>query len=303
MDLNWLQDFSCLARTLNFTQAAVERCITQSAFSRRIKSLEIWIGVPLIDRSSFPIQLTEAGQQFLPIAKQTALQLIQARDELRAQDSGDGRFYRFAAQHTISVNFLAERICALEEVDSSLRTRVVSDNLSTCCQLLSEGSCDFLLCYRHPGIALALDEQIFARIDLGLDRLIPVAAAAAVERYGWRLPGTVDRPIPHLAYDRGSFLRAVVDQLLGERPGGLDVRHMDAFTEALKSLALRGQGIAWLPESAVQPQIEAGLLVQLSGAEWTADLTLSLFAAPDFLDEQGQQIWHAFGSASAKTFG
>ena len=58
MDINWLGDFACLARTLNFTRAAEERNITQSAFSRRIKSLENWLGVPLIQRSSYPVQLT-----------------------------------------------------------------------------------------------------------------------------------------------------------------------------------------------------------------------------------------------------
>ena len=53
MDLNWLEDFVCFARTQNFTRAAQERNITQSAFSRRIQSLELWLGTALIDRKSF----------------------------------------------------------------------------------------------------------------------------------------------------------------------------------------------------------------------------------------------------------
>ena len=44
MDINWLIDFVCLGRTLNFSRAAEERNVTQSAFSRRIKSLESWVG-------------------------------------------------------------------------------------------------------------------------------------------------------------------------------------------------------------------------------------------------------------------
>ncbi len=52
MDLNWLRDFECLGRTLNFTRAAEERNITQSAFSRRIKALESWVGLPLVDRAT-----------------------------------------------------------------------------------------------------------------------------------------------------------------------------------------------------------------------------------------------------------
>jgi DNA-binding transcriptional LysR family regulator len=68
LDLKWLGDFECLARTLNFTRAATERNITQSAFSRRIKALESWVGAPLINRAQYPVQLTDAGAQFLPVA-------------------------------------------------------------------------------------------------------------------------------------------------------------------------------------------------------------------------------------------
>ena len=71
MDINWLIDFVCLGRTLNFSRAAEERNITQSAFSRRIRSLESWVGTALVDRSSYPVQLTPAGKQFLSTAQVT----------------------------------------------------------------------------------------------------------------------------------------------------------------------------------------------------------------------------------------
>ena len=69
MDTNWLEDFVSFARSLNFTKAAAERNITQSAYSRRIKSLETWLGVELIDRKTFPATLSPAGDEFLPTAK------------------------------------------------------------------------------------------------------------------------------------------------------------------------------------------------------------------------------------------
>ena len=62
MELKWLEDFLSLARTGSFSRSAEERHVTQPAFSRRIKSLEIWVGVPLVDRSSYPTHLTPAGQ-------------------------------------------------------------------------------------------------------------------------------------------------------------------------------------------------------------------------------------------------
>jgi DNA-binding transcriptional LysR family regulator len=40
------------------------RHVTQPAFSRRIQSLEAWLGTDLIDRTSSPTRLTAAGEVF-----------------------------------------------------------------------------------------------------------------------------------------------------------------------------------------------------------------------------------------------
>ncbi len=60
METKWLEDFLSLARTMNFSRSADERFVTQPAFSRRIKALEVWAGTPLIDRDAYPIELTTA---------------------------------------------------------------------------------------------------------------------------------------------------------------------------------------------------------------------------------------------------
>ncbi|MBL9048416.1 MAG: LysR family transcriptional regulator, partial [Tabrizicola sp.] len=44
MDLNWLEDFLALAESRSFSRAAEVRGVTQSAFSRRIRALEDWLG-------------------------------------------------------------------------------------------------------------------------------------------------------------------------------------------------------------------------------------------------------------------
>ncbi|WP_282605506.1 LysR family transcriptional regulator [Pelagibius sp. Alg239-R121] len=295
MDINWLEDFVCLARTLNFTRAAEERNITQSAFSRRIKALEIWAGAPLIDRTSFPAKLSTAGEEFLPTAKTIVKQLLEARDDMRARDRGGLKFYAFAAPHSISITHLAPLLHKLQGA-LSIRSRVMSDNLHTCCQLVSEGVCDFLVCYRHPHIPITLDEQLFKRLDLGREHLIPITVPDALGDPKWLLPGDRKAPLPKLAYAKGSFLGAVVDHLLNNQRAALDVRHVDAFAEALKSLALEGQGIAWLPEQSVASSLAQGELVRAGTEQWDAPLTLSIYAAVDSLDPAGLKIWDFFSS-------
>lgn len=291
MDINWLGDFACLARTLNFTRAAEERNITQSAFSRRIKSLENWLGVPLIRRSSYPVQLSDAGQQFLPVALESLSSLSDIRQTLRAQERGVTAFQRFAVLHTISVNYLTRRIAEFEDLIPNLRVRVYSDNLRTCCQLFSEGSCDFLLYYRHKDVQPVFEEKQFARKDIGTEIMIPVAQTAAALAHGWDLDGDSRKRIPYMGYDPSSFLGAVVDQTIGTRSPPLALCYMDALTEAIKRRMLSGSGVAWLPEGVVAEELAAGTVTRIGGHDWEASLTLSLFCSLDRLDKTGWQVW------------
>jgi DNA-binding transcriptional LysR family regulator len=294
MDINWLRDFICLGRTLNFTRAAEERNITQSAFSRRIKSLETWMGVPLIDRATYPVRLSEAGQQFLPVAQATVSELTETRQALREQVRGNATFQRFAALHAISVNFLQPRMAEFERQYPDVRTRVISDSLTACCQLLNEGGCEFLLYYRHQDVAPILDETRFVRKDICEERLIPVAQHSAASRYGWALPGTSGHEVPYLSYDPNTFLGTVVDQTIGNRRAALNVRYMDALAEALKRRTLSGAGLAWLPEFSIEDELASGELVRMGGPKWTATMTISLFCSPERLDEVGRMIWDRF---------
>lgn len=293
MDINWLQDFACLGRTLNFTRAAEERHITQPAFSRRIKSLENWVGVTLVKRSTYPVQLTDAGMQFLPIAHETVANLTDIRQAIRAEERGTTAFQRIAVLHTISVNYLSGRIAELEKQLPDLRVRIYSDNLRTCCQLLTDGSCDFLLYYRHRDVAPVLDETRFARKDIGTERFLPVAEARTAAEGGWNLSDPGPAGIPYLSYDPNSFLGTVVDQTIGDRRPPLVLRYMDALAEAIKRRTLSGSGLSWLPEFAVAEEIARGKLIVAGAEEWQTSLTLSLFCSLERLDKTGHRVWEA----------
>lgn len=294
MDINWLMDFACLGRTLNFSRAAEERNVTQSAFSRRIKSLEAWVGAPLVDRSTYPVRLTPAGRQFLATAQETLAQLSDARQSIRAAERGNLPLLRFAALHAISVNYLQPRLAEFEKTIPELRTRVISDTMAACCQLLSDGGCDFLLYYRHQHFEPILDESRFVRKDICTEDLIPVAHHAAAARQGWTLGGRSRIPVPYLAYDSETFLGTVVDRTIGERETPLDIRYMDALAESLKRRTLAGSGVAWLPEFSIADELADGTLVRLGGRSWVARLTISLFCSPDRLDPIGRMLWEAF---------
>ncbi|MGX9355167.1 LysR family transcriptional regulator [Roseobacteraceae bacterium S113] len=291
MDLNWLRDFECLARTLNFTRAAEERNITQSAFSRRIKALESWVGLPLVNRATYPIQITEAGRQFLPVALGAVSQLAETRQAIREADRGDKRFVQFSVLHTISVNYLATRIENLQAEFPDLRTRVISDSLSSCCELLIEGAVDIMLCYYHPSVAPRIDDAAFARKDVLTDTLIPVAAKAPVAQFGWQL-GTKDKgAIPYLAYEHASFLGMVVDSIVGKKRLNAETIYVDGLVETIKRRLLSSSGFAWMPQTAIEAELASGELVPIGDASWQTKLTIAALANPDTFSAQTQRLW------------
>lgn len=71
MELRQLRYFLGVAETLNFSEASRKLFITQSTLSQQISHLEQEIGLPLFDRNSHEVSLTEAGKELLPFAQRT----------------------------------------------------------------------------------------------------------------------------------------------------------------------------------------------------------------------------------------
>jgi LysR family cyn operon transcriptional activator len=71
MELRQLKYFVKVAETLNFSEAAKVLNVTQSTLSQQVKQLETEIGTQLLLRSSHSVALTEAGNELLPLARQT----------------------------------------------------------------------------------------------------------------------------------------------------------------------------------------------------------------------------------------
>lgn len=69
MKTSFLNEFMALEKHLNFSNAARELSITQSALSRHIQKLEEEMGVPLFHRTTQKIDLTPYGEALIPHAK------------------------------------------------------------------------------------------------------------------------------------------------------------------------------------------------------------------------------------------
>jgi len=73
--LDLIRGFVAVARRMSVTQAADDLCLTQSAISKQIRSLEDILGVPLFRRGFRSLELTEHGQLLFRSADTAVLQL------------------------------------------------------------------------------------------------------------------------------------------------------------------------------------------------------------------------------------
>lgn len=83
--LNWLRTFEATARHLNLTQAAVELNLTQAATSQHVKGLECQLGIALFKRLPRGLELTDAGQAYLPVVHECIKRLTTATEEIFGQ--------------------------------------------------------------------------------------------------------------------------------------------------------------------------------------------------------------------------
>ena len=305
MEAKWLEDFLSVARSGNFSQSAQERHVTQSAFSRRIKALEQWVGVALIDRSSYPTRLTPAGERFREVANATLTSLLRTREDLRRARDGGGRPLRVSVQHSLAGDFLIGWLARLPLEKDARLVRAKADNLHDCLRDMEEGNADVLICYAHTALAFELDKTRYPSLKLADETLSAYCRAdesgapihslqrAALE------PGVL-RSVPLLAYSADAFLgRAAM--LAIEPLRSVVTLHAVfecALADALRAAAVAGLGVAWLPSRLAEADLTQGRLVRAGDSITDIPLQLRLTAHGVHLVEQRPALWRAIQNMS-----
>ncbi|MBY4951099.1 LysR substrate-binding domain-containing protein [Pantoea sp. DY-17] len=110
LPLNAIHAFLVTARHLNLTRAASELCITQGAVSRKIATLESWLGFALFTRHARGLHLTEQGAALLPELQQGFAMLVNATEKASRSNAS----IRLKAP-TCAMRWLVPRLVALEQ--------------------------------------------------------------------------------------------------------------------------------------------------------------------------------------------
>ena len=292
METAWLEDFIAVVQEGAFSRAAEKRAVSQPAFSRRIGSLEQWIGTSLFDRSTHSIRLTSAGERFLPFAEEVLRRIQIGRAEALSVGKAALATLRFASTHVLSLTFFPAWLRTLGSSIPSTTIQLTADNMVACERLMIEGRAQFLLCHHHPAAPTKLVEA-FRSIKLGTDVLLPVCAPATA--------ATASTESPYLGYTTESGMGRILNAAWSA--AGKATPHKSVFSSHLASvlaaMARDGRGRAWLPLSLVKDDLSTGRLERIGTDEDEVAIEIHLFRPKALQNQAAEALWEKISALNA----
>ena len=258
MELSQLRAFRVVAETLNFTRAAEQLNLTQSAVSHQIKALEADLGEPLFIRTRRGVRLSQAGK----VAVEYVERILDDVEALREKVSGRGHApagrVRAAAATQAFVHLFAPLfesfMRAHAGVELSFRTTVSTEQ--TVLDILN-GAADV-------GFAsLPVYSPALQVTNLFEDELVLVVGRM------YRLAGKQRVAVEEIErerlilFERGSSIRNATDRFfnsVGIRP---DLALESNDTYFIKLMVEHGWGVSLLPSWAAREEVATHRLARL----------------------------------------
>jgi LysR family glycine cleavage system transcriptional activator len=254
--------FETVARHGNFSRAAAELNMTQSAVSYQIKLLESFVGSPLFVRQARGVILSEKGKSIAPTVQRALGDLAQSFRQVREESNS---VLVISTMQTIAGNWLAPRLGGFQLLHPEYIVRLdISPNMV---DLESEGIDVVIRSGKGdwPGLTSHfLLTQTFT----------PVCSPHYIAREG--RPETPGQILNHILIDRNDIWWPIWFEAAG-LPRDVSVKRpsIDVNTQQMAAiLAVAGSGIALVSPAFVGEDMKSGRLIQLfdvmakSGSEY-----------------------------------
>jgi DNA-binding transcriptional LysR family regulator len=248
-----VEGFLEVARRGSVSRAAEALFITQPTLTARLHGLERELGTPLFLRTPHGMRLTDAGRAWVPFAERALRALVDGRDALEQVKTASAGHLMIAAAPAVSTyvlpGLLERFVAAHPRVEVSVRTGHSEDVLELV--LRDEVQIGLGRAIRHPDIELR---------PFHTEELVLVCAPAhpfthrknvAMSEVANEKLIMFDRTSSYYEITQGAFLSA------GVKLRGL--MELDSI-EAAKKMVERGLGVALLPRTAVEREVQGKML-------------------------------------------
>lgn len=256
MDIKNLETFVMVNELKSFTQAAQRLGFTQSTVSFQIKQLENELEIPLFERISHTVTLTNEGQKLLPLAHQI-LRLWAEAGHIAGNTAPAG-IVRIAIAESLSSWQFHSHFKDFHDRYPGIRLKLIAASTDDMFQMLGQNQVD---------IVYTLDRRIYSHhymtaleapvnIHFVTSPRHPLAKEKKVD-----IGKLLDYPL--LLTEKNMSYRAILDEILAARGLETTPAMETGDTQLICSLLRQDIGISYLPEFVVQEDLANGRLVSL----------------------------------------
>jgi LysR family carnitine catabolism transcriptional activator len=143
LKLRQLEGFVLAADEKSFVRAASALAMTAPAFSQLIRDFENSIGVPLFERTTRSVQLTEVGEKLLSLVRRPLEDIADVQGWLRDVTSGRRGKITFAALHSIAFGIGTESIATFARQRPDVEVQLIEDKNESLIQKVLNRQVDF----------------------------------------------------------------------------------------------------------------------------------------------------------------
>ena len=255
--LDGVEAFLSVAQQRSFRRAAAALGVTPSAISQAIRALEARIGAALFIRTTRSVGLTEAGERFLSRAKPAFEELVAASGVARELGQRPAGLLRLSVPRAVVPILLEPLVASFRQAYPDIEVEIAA----------SEELIDVVAEGFDAGVRLGqfiAADMVAVRLTQPFPLLV-VASPAYLAR-----SGRPDRPEDlrqHACLRLRRSSGALALWSLSDNDRALDIAESGPLIAndfpTILGAAIRGMGLAQLPEPVVAEPLKAGILVRV----------------------------------------
>ncbi len=257
LTLHQLRVFRAVARERNFTKAAAQMGLTQSAVSVQVRDLGAILGAPLFDVLGKKVHLTDAGRLLEEHAARAEGLLREISQDFSGfRDVGAGSV-RIGASTSVGIYYLPPLLAEFSTKQPRVATTLAIENTAHIEEMLLRNEFDLgFMGARAASADLVSEPFLEDEIIFACAPGHPLATAATVTPERLARERLIMR-------EAGSATRATMEAHLLK--SGLTFRDTMSFSsvEAIKQVVMSGLGIAYFSTLTVCNEISAGWLTKI----------------------------------------
>ena len=287
MELSHLKSFLKVAEEENITRAAYALFLTQPAVTQHIRTLEKELGVSLFDRTGRGVQLTPEGNALREYAKRGLSILDEGKQVIADLRAGAAGRLSLGAGVTTSIFNLPKWLNIFHEEFPKVDVVVLTGRSAEIIEHIMDREVDLGF------VTSPTDHPNLCTVGLYDEEIVLVSPP------GHPLTGRVVSPdelsnAPLIMFPPGAGFREFLDRTLPEAGFHASIKMQTDSVEAIKSFVAVGLGLSFLPSSAVEAEIEAGILarVEIENSEPIRRRTSIAYRTDRYLSRAAQGFLH-----------